>query len=362
MPLDPASLRLRYLLALGLAPLTGCGSADTECLLPAETGECPTQAEAATALVGEHCGYAVNAVTGPGTLQEVANTWESGSQTLCCYPTLESQDVLTTCVVGRPYLEDGRMKTAPARRGRGWARGRRPDVAALTAVERAVLARAWTEDALVEHASVAAFARTTLELMAAGAPADLLAAVQAAAADEVRHARVSFALAEAYAGAPVAAGAFPLPSAVVIETDLPRLAASTFREGCVGETVVAILSARAAADATDPAAQALLRLVARDEARHAELAWRTLDWLLRAGGAAAHAAVSEAVEGLLREGVQLTQITAGADDAVLRAHGRIRPAAAFEARERAVREVILPCIRARLAAGAGTTAGVNAEA
>lgn len=362
MNLDVASLRLRYLLALGLSPLIGCGTADTACLAPQENGECLSQADAAAVLVGPGCGYTVNAVTGDGTLQEVQNPWDSGSDMLCCYPTLESQDLITTCVVGRPYLEDGQMKTAPAKSGRGWARGRRPDVRGLSAAERAVLAAAWTEDALVEHASVAAFARTTLELMAAGAPADLVAAVQAAAADEVRHARVSFALAEAYAGAPVAAGAFPLPASVPIETDLARLAASTFREGCVGETVVALLSARAAADAKDPAARALLQLVARDEARHAELAWRTLDWALRAGGAAAHAAVVEAVAGLEQEGVRLTQITTGADDAVLRAHGRIRPAAAAEARDRAVHEVILPCIYARLGLRVGSGAGRAAQA
>jgi hypothetical protein len=327
-----------------------------------DDGVCPTAAEAADLLVGEHCGYTVTAVTGTGTIQPVHNLYDSGVTDQCCYPVTVTQDVLTTCVVGRPWVEGGAPKTAVPRPGRGWARGGRPDVRGLSAADRAVLAAAWTEDALVEHASVAAFARTTLELLAAGAPADLVAAVQAAAADEVRHARLSFALAEAYAGAPVTAGAFPLPAAVPIETNLARLAAATFREGCVGETVVAVLSARAAADATDPAARALLRLVARDEARHAELAWRTLDWALRAGGAAAHAAVADAVRGLERDGVRLTQVTTGAPDAVLQAHGRIRPQAAAEARDRAIREVVLPCVVARLGLRPAAAGRLAAEA
>ncbi|MSQ02716.1 MAG: ferritin-like domain-containing protein [Myxococcales bacterium] len=349
--IDASSLRRRYLLALALVPLAGCGTAATECLSVDDTADptCPSEAEAGDLLLGAKCGYTVNAVTGPGSIEMVAQPWDTGDAIpQCCFPTLETEDTMPSCVVGRPFLEEGVIRTAPATARPGWARGRRPEVRALTPAERTILARAWTEDALIEHASVAAFARTTLELLAVGAPADLLAAVQAAAADEVRHARLSFALAERYGAAPVSPGRFELGASVSIETDLARLAASTFREGCVGETVVSLLSARAAADATDPAAKALLTLVAQDEARHAELAWRTLSWLLQEGGAAALAAVEAEVEHLLLAGVRLTQITTGADDGVLAAHGRIRPAAAMLARDQAVAEVILPCVRALL--------------
>jgi hypothetical protein len=172
------------------------------------SGTCPSAAEAADLLVGDHCGYVVNAVTGEATITPVA-TWDTGAGSgtidMCCYPTLEAEPVGSSCVVGRPFIDASGERVAPARRGRSWARGRRPRLARLSAVERAVLAAAWTQDALVEHASVAAFARTTLELMALGAPAELVAGAQAAAADEVRHARVSFALASAYA-APARAG------------------------------------------------------------------------------------------------------------------------------------------------------------
>ncbi len=349
--IEPASLRRRYLLALALGPLVACGTAATECLSVEDTADpsCPTEAEASDLLLGAKCGYTVNAVTGAGTIEMVDIPWDTGDAIpQCCFPTLEVEDTIPSCVVGRPFLDQGVIKTAPAAARTGWARGRRPDVRRLTRAERAVLARAWTEDALIEHASVAAFARTTLELMAVGAPADLLAAVQAAAADEVRHARLSFALAERYGAAAVSPGRLQLGASVAIETDLARLAATTFREGCVGETVVSLLSARAAAAATDPAAKALLTLVAHDEARHAELAWRTLSWLLQEGGADALAAVEAEVLGLLANGVRLTQITTGADDRVLAAHGRIRPAAAMMARDQAIAEVILPCVRALL--------------
>lgn len=350
MTFSSASLRRRYLAAVGLFPLVACGEPGTECLSVDSAETCPSQEEASGLLVGEKCGYAVNAVTGEGEKTVEHNPWDTGTAgtPACCYPTLEAQDAFSTCVVGRPYIEHGAIKTAPARRGRGWARGRRPGVVALSAADRAVLAAAWTEDALVEHASVAAFARTTLELLAVGAPAELIAGVQAAAADEVRHAQLSFALAEAYAGHAVAAGCFPVGPAFTLETDLARIAAATFREGCVGETVVAMLSAKAASLATDPAVRGLLGVVARDEARHAELAWRTLAWALGAGGAAAREAVEVEVEGLLQRGIRLTQVTHGASDAVLSAHGRIRQADAERARDEAMYEVILPCVRAIL--------------
>ena len=44
----------------------------------------------------------------------------------------------------------------------------------MTPAQRALLAEAWTTDALHEHASIASSARFSLELMAAGAPADLV--------------------------------------------------------------------------------------------------------------------------------------------------------------------------------------------
>lgn len=349
MVVHPDTFRARLALVLGLGPLAACGSPDTECLaLPAD-GTCPSEAEASEQLVGGQCGYTVNAVTGEGEVTTVHNPWDTGSTEACCYPTLETEDLVVTCLVGRPFLDAGQPVVADLAPGPGWSRGPAPRVATLTPAERAVLAEAWAADARVEHASVAAFARTTLELMRVGAPAELLAAVQAAAADEVRHAELSFALASAYAGVPVGPGAFPLGPALPLRTDLADIAAATFREGCVGETVVALLSARAAEGADDRACRALLSRVARDEARHAELAWRTLAWALDAGGEAVARAVANEVEHLLRDGVALTQVTTGAPDDVLRAHGRIRPAEADAARRAAVYEVVLPCVRALLA-------------
>jgi hypothetical protein len=142
-----------------------------------------------------------------------------------------------------------------------------------------MLAAYWLDVAALEHASVASFARFTLDLLAVDAPARLVADAQRAALDEVEHARLAYGLASAYAGRPLGPG--PLDVAGVAPcADAGDLLRSLVMEGCVGETV-AVIEALAAADAaTDPVLTAAYRRIAADEQRHAELAWRTLAWLL----------------------------------------------------------------------------------
>src|SRR6185437_10769514 len=107
-------------------------------------------------------------------------TFDAG---LCCYE-------IQPCGSGRPFLDEGRARSADARRGDGWrSEGDAPHVADLAPDVRARFAAAWTADALAEHASIASFGRFALELMAVGAPADLVAAAHRAALDEVEHAR-----------------------------------------------------------------------------------------------------------------------------------------------------------------------------
>ncbi len=75
--LQARDFRNRTLLALGLLPLVACGEPDTECISLPANGTCPSADEAAETLLGDHCGYVVNAVTGEGTITEVP-TWDTG--------------------------------------------------------------------------------------------------------------------------------------------------------------------------------------------------------------------------------------------------------------------------------------------
>ncbi|MFZ5477771.1 MAG: ferritin-like domain-containing protein [Myxococcota bacterium] len=180
-----------------------------------------------------------------------------------------------SCAIGRLLLVGEGARVAPAVARGDWAAPVRP------AATDDALATHWAAAGALEHASVASFARTTLQLLALGAPPDLVLDTQRAAADEVRHARLAYGLATAYGGRPVGPGPLALADAA------PALdAAGTMRalvdEACVGEVCGAAEALVAAEACDDPAVAAILREIAADEARHAALAWRTLRWLLEA--------------------------------------------------------------------------------
>src|SRR5262249_46904528 len=151
---------------------------------------------------------------------------------------------------------------------------------------RRALADAWARDGLFEHASVASFSRFAMQLLAVGAPADLIRDVHAGAVDEVRHAELCLGLASAYAGRIVEPAPLPIPSPLPIDGDLTAIAAESALESCVGETVAAVQAFEALARATDPAVIAVLETTVADETRHAELGWRFIAWALDVGGEA----------------------------------------------------------------------------
>jgi hypothetical protein len=144
-----------------------------------------------------------------------------------------------------------------------------------------LLARHWSTVARAEHASIASFARAALDLMALGAPPDLLAATQAACLDELRHAQLFFGLASGVSGSAVGPGPLPVPSPAAPVTPESFLDA-LLRDACVNETLAVCQAVAEHAACGDPTVQAVLRTIIDDETRHAALAWRTLRWLLEA--------------------------------------------------------------------------------
>jgi hypothetical protein len=168
---------------------------------------------------------------------------------------------------------------------RGWEADL-PVAAYLPPNVRGALARLWTESARGEHASVPAFSRLSLSLVALGAPAYLVEAAHRAALEEIVHARLAFSLASAYAGEPVGPGPLPeLQSAsAVTATSLAALAAESLVDGCLLEGVAAEVARRALARARDPQARTALAVIARDEASHTALAWDVVNWCWAEGG------------------------------------------------------------------------------
>lgn len=133
--------------------------------------------------------------------------------------------------------------------------------------------------ALMEHASVAAFARFQLDLLAVAAPPDLVAAAAEAGRDELQHARLCFSLASAYRGSSLAPGHLSLEGCAA-SADLATIVETTVLEGCVGETVAAREARELAREVSDPVLAGVLATIAEDEARHAALAWRFVQWAL----------------------------------------------------------------------------------
>jgi hypothetical protein len=132
----------------------------------------------------------------------------------------------------------------------------------------------------LEHASIAAFARFSLQLLSFGAPAELVEACTQALADETAHAKLCFAIASAYAERSVGPGPLDIEGSLTA-VSLVEVVDLVILEGCLGETGAALealeaLETRAALE--DPVIAAAYRRIAADEQRHAELAFQFLRW------------------------------------------------------------------------------------
>lgn len=300
----------------------------------------------------DNCDLTATRVTGDGTLEENAFAYleDSGASPdlVCCYPVRARDDrPFSECMIGRPYLETDLPVVAPLEDHDGWcaADGARSPVEAQDEALAEALAEAWRSMGRMEHASIAAFARLTLDLMACGAPAALLAAVQQAAADEVAHAQACFAIAARLSGQPRSPGAMSFADPIVPCGDLVSLAVAATREGCMGETLGAALAAASAQRAQDPQIRATLETIAADEARHAALSWRIVAWAIQAGGPLVRAAVADAFQRPL----PLTT-PAFPDSANAEAMGVLSADAQEAIFARALREVVAPARRVLLAA------------
>ncbi|MFO0612966.1 MAG: ferritin-like domain-containing protein [Polyangiaceae bacterium] len=220
-----------------------------------------------------------------------------------------------SCAIGRPLTV-----------GDGWARAAacdREDWSSEDIGEPCLdgesLAR-WMEVAALEHASVASFARFSLQLLALGAPAELARAAQEAALDEIAHARLAYAIASRIAGRPI--GPTELPEARMdVALDVRSVVRALVLEACAGETVGAIEALEARDAASDPALRAIFDRIAKDELRHAELAFRALGWLVRAHGEPARGAALSALASARLPGRErdVADVVRPAIDAVVRA-------------------------------------------
>ena len=171
---------------------------------------------------------------------------------------------------------------------------------------RPALAHQWRENGRTEHASVAAFARHTLDLLALGAPPSLVAAAQRDALDEIRHAQLCFALARSIDGVAESPGAFPeiqkaRALSSVRSVALAQLAVDSLLDGALHEGVSARVLAKLARRAEDERIRAVLKELAADEGRHAAHGWEVVEWCVAVGGEGVIDALAGAVRALPEE-------------------------------------------------------------
>ena len=290
-----------------------------------------------------------------GRLRKIATADQraaSGDDTVCCYHWFDYCS-------GRPLLgADDEALRAPLRPGDTWLAGHVSEdstadlsISDLPTSTRRHLAGLWLRDAGDEHASVAAFARATLELLAVGAPPELIIASQQASLDEIRHARSCFSIAALYASEPAEPGPLLVPAPR--DGGLVALARNTFLEGCLGETVAALAALRAGRHCQLTEIHDVLATIADDETRHAELAWATLAFAVQTGGPDVAAALRELAASVA---ARIDTTTEPADDPsdvlpadLLAAHGRLSSAALAAARRDAWHDIVVPTLELVLA-------------
>ncbi len=239
-----------------------------------------------------------------------------------------------------PPFDDDLARAAPLFRELG------RQAAALEPELRAALVEEWSLAARFEHASIASFNKFSLELLALGAPAELVAASNLAALQEVEHARASFALASAYAGRGIGPGPLAIVGLGHESIDLREAASAAVREGCVEETLAAAEAACAAERATVPAVRWVLERIAREEREHAALAFRFVRWACDVGGDGVRDSAREAYQAALGACRAEPETPPAANPRLdLEPHGRLAPPTRAALRARALDELLEPACR-----------------
>jgi hypothetical protein len=231
-----------------------------------------------------------NPALGPG---------EPDANGTCCYMAC------TGVCCGRPLVVAGEAIVAPVQRRADWTMALALGTSLPPSAARPI-ARLWLDDARMEHASIASFARFALELMALGAPSQLVADAHRAGLDEIEHARVCFSIAAALSGEVLGPG--PLSAGGLVPRSLFDALRAAVHEGCVGEALAAGIAREQARRTTDPVLAARLETIAEDELRHAELAYRFVAWAVGVHGESASRVVTEAFEHALSTPPQVPEV------------------------------------------------------
>lgn len=233
--------------ALPLSALQGC---------PLIGGGCPPPTSSRATLLGDG-GLGDGGLTDAGC-EEV------------CRRLMPSADSVTLC----RFSESGGQPLASCEYAQSCVAGRRPE-GLLPAPQAAgdPLADFLARQAHLEAASVPAFLRLASELLLHGAPLPQVKAALRAAEEEQQHADLMTKAACRYGAQPALVQVSPPRRRTLVE-----IAIENAVEGCVRETLGAMVALWQAHTAADPWLRRVMMTIAEDELAHAELAWDVDAW------------------------------------------------------------------------------------
>ncbi len=295
------------------------------------------------ALSPDYCAPGGFLLTCQGPDDECHGVNECESANFCAYETDSWACVGVDC--GRPFTVDGRGRIAGTKRE---VRASWVEPVERTIRESSRAAAYWQKLMLLEHASVASFARFLNQLLQLGAPAKLVAKASRALADEVRHTQLCGGLARAFGGAKVEPAQLDIRGAVVArDSNVDTITRGLIDEACLGETLSA-LEAYEAASGAQGVVRERLQQIAEDEFRHATLGWKTLQWILvSVSDTQRQRIIGQLHEALQAEALPLT----GCSDDGAEANGILSSRARRQVRLRGIQQVIKPCVDALVSAG-----------
>jgi len=218
----------------------------------------------------------------------VNNNADNSKQTYFLQSGEDCPDIQVICGDGRPYVTDGKLlqselnicqESDQQSQSNDWILPHLKPNLDFDQQTLKQLAERWSDQARAEQASVASFSLVTLQLLANGAPASLVRQSMRSGEQEIRHAQLSYSLASAYSGKQLSPGKFE-PHSLHIEPNLTQLAVETFQHGCLVEMAATLRAARQLADEKDAVVVQVLKEIVLDEATHAALAWKTVQWAI----------------------------------------------------------------------------------
>ncbi len=203
---------------------------------------------------------------------------------------LWSLPVLAALAIGGCWYVLSSFSWTKGRPLRGRGRRRPPKQAARGACSTPAQTAAvhWRDMAGEEYESIAAFSELALDLLAAGAPLDLVARCHGAALDEARHAEACVNVARSLDGQDTLLGIAGLGAtrrrprwrgALLV-----RLAVESYVDGWVGEASSARVLGQVARETRDTGVVEVLRVLAAEEMGHARLGEDVVRWCRSIGG------------------------------------------------------------------------------